>query len=263
MARDVFAHHRVAASVYITHIVDFNGCTLSVPIGVGPFRFGRWLRVRTQPSHFRLRPFDLQDDRSYYRPMARTADPTDIPQRLVKAGLELFLRKGYNASGIQQITDHAGVPKGSFYNHFDSKEAFAAVVVDRYAQHMKRSWERFMEAAPAEPLAAIRHVFDQMLELSRAPILLSHSGARAVFDHPRNLDDGRLRLIATFNEQRSERWPTVPTLRELGYDIVTTSPYGIGQVRAPASGPTPCVSAVRSAAALERGCTANGRRRRN
>jgi membrane dipeptidase len=39
-------------------------------------------------------------------------------------------------------------------------------------------------------------VFDQMLELSTAPILLSHSGSRAMFDHARNLDDGRLRKLA-------------------------------------------------------------------
>lgn len=37
---------------------------------------------------------------------------------------------------------------------------------------------------------------DRMLELSRAPIILTHSGARAVFDHPRNVDDERLRRIA-------------------------------------------------------------------
>lgn len=39
-------------------------------------------------------------------------------------------------------------------------------------------------------------VFDQMLELSRAPIILSHSGAAAMYAHPRNLDDARLRKLA-------------------------------------------------------------------
>jgi membrane dipeptidase len=39
-------------------------------------------------------------------------------------------------------------------------------------------------------------VFDQMLALSKAPIILSHSGCRAIFDHPRNIDDGRLRKLA-------------------------------------------------------------------
>lgn len=95
--------------------------------------------------------------------MPRTADPTDIPERLLSAGLQLFLQQGYNATGIQQLTDQAGVPKGSFYNHFASKEAFAAAIVDRYAHNMQRSWERMVATAPAEPMAAIRHVFSQML----------------------------------------------------------------------------------------------------
>ena len=39
-------------------------------------------------------------------------------------------------------------------------------------------------------------VFDQMLALSKAPIILSHSGCRAVYDSPRNLDDSRIRKLA-------------------------------------------------------------------
>ncbi len=39
-------------------------------------------------------------------------------------------------------------------------------------------------------------VFDQMLLLSTTPIMLSHSGCKAVYNHPRNLDDDRLRRLA-------------------------------------------------------------------
>jgi membrane dipeptidase len=39
-------------------------------------------------------------------------------------------------------------------------------------------------------------VFDQLLELSKAPIILSHSGAADVYDHPRNIDDERLKKLA-------------------------------------------------------------------
>jgi membrane dipeptidase len=39
-------------------------------------------------------------------------------------------------------------------------------------------------------------VFDQMLALSAAPIILSHSGVSAVFKHPRNIDDARIRQLA-------------------------------------------------------------------
>jgi membrane dipeptidase len=38
--------------------------------------------------------------------------------------------------------------------------------------------------------------FDQMLQLSRVPIILSHSGPRAIYDHKRNLDDERMRRLA-------------------------------------------------------------------
>lgn len=95
--------------------------------------------------------------------MSRTADKTDIPNRLAQAGRDLFSRQGYNATGIQQITDHAAVPKGSFYNHFESKEAFAVAIIEQYAEHLQHSWEAMMAAAPAQPMAAIRYVFDQMM----------------------------------------------------------------------------------------------------
>ena len=41
------------------------------------------------------------------------------------------------------------------------------------------------------------------------------------------VDSGKLRLLATFGDQRSQRWSQVPTLKELGYGIVAMSPYGL------------------------------------
>ena len=38
--------------------------------------------------------------------------------------------------------------------------------------------------------------FDQLLKLSKTPIILSHSGPKAMMDHPRNLDDARMRALA-------------------------------------------------------------------
>ena len=45
------------------------------------------------------------------------------------------------------------------------------------------------------------------------------------------VDSGQLRLLVTFSSQRSKRWPKAPTLRELGFDIVATSPFGLGGPR--------------------------------
>lgn len=41
------------------------------------------------------------------------------------------------------------------------------------------------------------------------------------------VDQGRLRLLATFGAQRTRRWPAVPTLKELGHGVVAMSPYGL------------------------------------
>lgn len=45
------------------------------------------------------------------------------------------------------------------------------------------------------------------------------------------VDSGALRLLVTFGETRSRRWPQVPTLKELGHGIVAASPYGLAGPR--------------------------------
>jgi tripartite-type tricarboxylate transporter receptor subunit TctC len=41
------------------------------------------------------------------------------------------------------------------------------------------------------------------------------------------VDGGQMRLLMTFGEKRTQRWPQVPTAKELGYGVVSTSPYGL------------------------------------
>jgi TetR/AcrR family transcriptional repressor of nem operon len=53
---------------------------------------------------------------------------------VLEAGMKLFIERGYSACGVKDITDAAGVPKGSFYNHFKSKEALAAEIVTAYGK---------------------------------------------------------------------------------------------------------------------------------
>ncbi|MDR3659864.1 MAG: TetR family transcriptional regulator C-terminal domain-containing protein [Mycobacterium sp.] len=63
--------------------------------------------------------------------MPRPSNP-DVRRRLLAAGLELVHAHGFAASGVKDITDAAGVPKGSFYAYFPSKEAFAAAILEHY-----------------------------------------------------------------------------------------------------------------------------------
>jgi len=41
------------------------------------------------------------------------------------------------------------------------------------------------------------------------------------------VDGGQMRLLVSFGDQRIKRWPNVPTAKELGYNIVANSPYGL------------------------------------
>ena len=43
----------------------------------------------------------------------------------------------------------------------------------------------------------------------------------------RYVESGQMRLLLTFGDKRTKRWPDVPTAKELGYGVVSTSPYGI------------------------------------
>ena len=52
--------------------------------------------------------------------------------KIIDAGLAVFHEFGYHASGVQTVVDRAGVPKGSFYNHFKSKDELGLEVLNVY-----------------------------------------------------------------------------------------------------------------------------------
>jgi TetR/AcrR family transcriptional repressor of nem operon len=84
-------------------------------------------------------------------------------EEIVQAGLKCLVERGFNAVGVQDITDAAGVPKGSFYNHFQSKEALGVEIVERYGSNQKR---REVLADPTvPPLQRLQRHFDRISEL--------------------------------------------------------------------------------------------------
>jgi TetR/AcrR family transcriptional repressor of nem operon len=55
-----------------------------------------------------------------------------VREQIVESALTEFHGRGFNGCSVEDITKGAGVPKGSFYNHFRSKEELGAEVVRRY-----------------------------------------------------------------------------------------------------------------------------------
>lgn len=83
----------------------------------------------------------------------RSTSP-QIRERLLTAGLDLFHSRGYHATGVQEITGQAGVPKGSFYNHFASKQELAVAALERYAMESPVDLLMDEETMPVEALRA-------------------------------------------------------------------------------------------------------------
>ena len=57
---------------------------------------------------------------------------SNTKEHLLTTGYKLIAQKGFTAVGIKQILDTAGVPKGSFYHYFASKEAFGEAIISHY-----------------------------------------------------------------------------------------------------------------------------------
>ncbi len=82
--------------------------------------------------------------------MARPRKSDHTRQQLIEAGTELMTSNGYHGTGIKAVLDRVGVPKGSFYNFFDSKEAFVATIIEQYGL-----------AEAEEMLTNIAHLLEQ------------------------------------------------------------------------------------------------------
>ncbi|WP_262057343.1 TetR/AcrR family transcriptional regulator [Streptomyces sp. STR69] len=92
--------------------------------------------------------------------MGRTSD---AGEKILAAGRSLFEARGYSALGVAEICRAAGVPKGSFYYFYESKEALALAVVDEHWAEQRREWTRVLSAASggAEPLERLRRLFEE------------------------------------------------------------------------------------------------------
>ncbi|HSC80258.1 MAG TPA: TetR/AcrR family transcriptional regulator [Chitinolyticbacter sp.] len=57
---------------------------------------------------------------------------TDTRDHLLATGADIILGKGFAAAGLSEILGAAGVPKGSFYHYFESKEGYGVALLERY-----------------------------------------------------------------------------------------------------------------------------------
>jgi AcrR family transcriptional regulator len=84
----------------------------------------------------------------------RPRDPDATRQALLDAAIELFGRDGFDGTPVRAIAAGAGVTKGSFYHHFESKQALLYEIHDRFIDdHLTRMRALLAgDAVPADEL---------------------------------------------------------------------------------------------------------------
>jgi TetR/AcrR family transcriptional regulator, transcriptional repressor for nem operon len=82
---------------------------------------------------------------------------------LLQVGFRRMHAMGYAATGVKEILDDAKVPKGSFYHHFSSKEAFAKEVLELYVRGESQRIEKILRNGKAAPLKRLRIYFEELI----------------------------------------------------------------------------------------------------
>jgi TetR/AcrR family transcriptional repressor of nem operon len=96
--------------------------------------------------------------------MGRTSDAR---AKILDAARSLIELRGYSALGVAEICKTAGVPKGSFYYFFDSKEALALAVLDEQWSAQRGDWDRVLRS-DQEPMSRLRQLFEETAAAQRA-----------------------------------------------------------------------------------------------
>ncbi len=167
--------------------------------------------------------------------------PAERRQQILNAARDVFAKRGYARTTVDDITAEAGVARGTFYLYFDDKRQAFAELVDRFAAQITGVIQRIATDDPARPVSS------QVLENTRAILrlcLAERSMTKILFTDAVGVDPEFERKLATFydavvqllteslrdgqalgivadGEPRVLAYLTIGALKELLYQAVT------------------------------------------
>ena len=84
--------------------------------------------------------------------------------RIIQTGATIIHRKGFNNTGIKQILDETGIPKGSFYFYFKNKEDFGLQVVDHFNGQFEDMTRKILENTSMSPLTRLQTLLKSFMD---------------------------------------------------------------------------------------------------
>jgi TetR/AcrR family transcriptional repressor of nem operon len=91
-------------------------------------------------------------------------DVKELREKLLDQGVVLLMEQGYHGTGLQELVQRVGVPKGSFYNYFPSKEAFSAEVVKHYIEPFITQLDSHLQRRDVTAETALKTYFKELIE---------------------------------------------------------------------------------------------------
>ena len=119
--------------------------------------------------------------------MKPAAKDTGTRERLLEVGAEAIAEKSFNSCGLAEILRRAGVPKGSFYHYFGSKEDFGVALIDKAIAEYVEFLRPILSDRRRSPLQRLRAVFEHSRDECRA-----NGGARQCLIPRLALETGQL-----------------------------------------------------------------------
>jgi len=87
--------------------------------------------------------------------MTMAPTTSDTRDRIIDAGTKAIVAKSYNGCGLSEILGAAGVPKGSFYHYFKSKEGFGVAVIEESANYHSQNLRKYFTDRSKSPVARL------------------------------------------------------------------------------------------------------------
>jgi TetR/AcrR family transcriptional repressor of nem operon len=98
------------------------------------------------------------------RPRKKESTHADTHKDLIRSGLELLTQNGFLSTGIDAIVKNAGVPKGSFYYYFRSKEEYAQTVLSAYDSFFEHKLKKHLYDSSCAPMIRLGNFIDDACE---------------------------------------------------------------------------------------------------
>jgi TetR/AcrR family transcriptional repressor of nem operon len=100
--------------------------------------------------------------RASHAPKKRERNPAETREKLVTATVGLILKQGFAATTVDQICAEAGMTKGSFFHHFESKEAIGKAAVEWWGAFGTALYAEAWKDEGMDPLEQLHRMFDIM-----------------------------------------------------------------------------------------------------